>query len=96
MRTTLQLVSADDYDGQIERALAAAYADAADIGEVLAVARRIRPGAFRSTAVKTTVRTGLNRVVSKHRRQAVAAGDRPKTLAGQLRLRATRDRRASR
>ena len=44
MRTTLRLFSADYYDGQIERTLAAAYADAADIGEVLAVARRIRPG----------------------------------------------------
>lgn len=43
MRTTLQLFSADYYDGQIERTLAAAYADAADIGEVLAVGRRIRP-----------------------------------------------------
>jgi hypothetical protein len=37
------LFSADYYDGQIERTLAAAYADAADIGEVLAVARRISP-----------------------------------------------------
>jgi len=44
MRTTLRLFSADYYDGQIERTLAAAYADAADIGEVLDVARRIRPG----------------------------------------------------
>jgi hypothetical protein len=43
MRTTLQLFSADYDDGQIERTLAAAYADAADIGEVLAVARRISP-----------------------------------------------------
>jgi hypothetical protein len=43
MRTTLRLFSADYYDGQIERTLAAAYADAADIGELLAVGRRIRP-----------------------------------------------------
>jgi hypothetical protein len=43
MSTALRLFSAEYYDGQMERTLAAAYADA-DIGEVLAVARRIRPG----------------------------------------------------
>jgi hypothetical protein len=44
MSTALRLFSAEYYDGQMERTLAAAYADAADIGEVLAVAHRIRPG----------------------------------------------------
>jgi hypothetical protein len=43
MSTAQRLFSADYYDGQIERTLAAAYADSADNGEVLAVARRIRP-----------------------------------------------------
>jgi hypothetical protein len=33
MGTTLRLFSAQYYDGQMERTLAAAYADAADIGE---------------------------------------------------------------
>jgi hypothetical protein len=42
MSTALRLFSAEYYDGQMERTLAAAYADAADIGEALAVARRIR------------------------------------------------------
>lgn len=42
MSTALRLFSAEYYDGQMERTLAAAYADSADIGEALAVARRIR------------------------------------------------------
>jgi len=39
--TALRLFSNEFYDGQLERTLAAAYADAADLGEAFAVARRI-------------------------------------------------------
>ena len=39
--TALRLFSDEFYDGQLERTLAAAYADAADLGEAFAVARRI-------------------------------------------------------
>ena len=46
MATALRLFSDEFYDGQLERTLAAAYADAADLGEAFAVARRIhRPTA---------------------------------------------------
>ena len=41
MATALRLFSDEFYDGQLERTLAAAYADAADLGEAFAVARRI-------------------------------------------------------
>jgi hypothetical protein len=43
MSTALRLFYDEQYDGQFERTLAAAYADASDLGEALAVARRIRP-----------------------------------------------------
>jgi hypothetical protein len=42
MSTALRLFSDEHYDGQFERTLAAAYADASDLGEALAVASRIR------------------------------------------------------
>jgi len=41
MATALRSFSDEFYDGQLERTLAAAYADAADLGEAFAVARRI-------------------------------------------------------
>ena len=41
MATALRLFSDEFYEGQLERTLAAAYADAADLGEAFAVARRI-------------------------------------------------------
>jgi len=41
MVTALRSFSDEFYDGQLERTLAAAYADAADLGEAFAVARRI-------------------------------------------------------
>ena len=39
MATALRSFSDEFYDGQLERTLAAAYADAADLGEAFAVAQ---------------------------------------------------------
>jgi hypothetical protein len=42
MSAAFRVFTAEYYDGQMKRTMAAAYVDAADFGEALAVARRIR------------------------------------------------------
>jgi hypothetical protein len=40
-RTPTLVLDNDSYDGQLQRTLAASYADMADLGEAVAVARRV-------------------------------------------------------